>query len=123
MKQKKYKPFRANWQNLYTILISVWLMDFWTTVLALNLPRFKGVLTELNPLGNYFFSLGWWGYAIAFIYSFITIFCLSFFSCKLINRLKNEDFRANLYYGIMFLFILLEGNAIYNNIIMMMRFW
>ena len=109
------------WADLFTILISVWVVDFITTILALNLKIFDGQFQELNPFSAWLFGFGFWGWVIAFAYSTITFFLLSFFSCKLLKRLKSEDYKRNLYYAILFFFIVVEGNAIFNNITLMFQ--
>jgi len=108
--------FIPNWKNLYIIFMSIWSIDFFTTIIALNLPRYAGKLQEINPLSAWFYSFGFIGWIGAFLYSMITLFILSWCACKLLNKLKSQDYKRNLYYVIIIVFIVLEGNAIFNNI-------
>ena len=112
--------FKAKAKDLFYIFFSIWCVDFLTTILALNLSMFEGKFYEMNPLSNWFFSFGLIGWIGAFVFSFITISLLCFLETKLINRVRNENMRFNLYILLIFLFVLFEGNVIVNNINLML---
>jgi len=114
--------FIPNWKNLYMIFISIWGIDFFTTIIALNLPRYAGKLYEINPLSAWFYQFGLIGWIGAFLYSMITLFLLSWGVCKLLNKLKNQNYKINLYYAIIILFVVLEGNVIFNNLMMLLHY-
>ena len=118
---KQTNNFKANWKNLYIIFISIWCIDFLTTIISLNLPRYAGKLYETNPLSAWLFGFGFIGWVGAFVYSMTTIFLISYSVCWLLNkRIKTDDLRFNLYLAVLFIFILFEGNAIFNNLGLLM---
>ena len=117
MEQLQKKLYKVS--DLFYIFFAVWCVDFVTTIVALNLKRFDGLFYEVNPLSNWFFSHGVIGYMGAFLFSFTTLLILSFFIVKLINSLKSEDLKVSVWLGMIVLFIIFEGNVIFNNITLM----
>ena len=112
--------FKAKAKDLFYIFFSVWCLDFFTTILALNLNVFEGKFYEMNPLSAWFYSFGLIGWIGAFCFSFLTIFIICFLETKFVNRIRNENMRFNLYILLIFLFVLFEGNVIVNNINLML---
>jgi len=104
---------------MFTIFAGIFSLDFLSTILALNLRRFDGMFYELNPLAAWFQSFGVLGYMGAFIFSMTTLYLLSFGICKLLSKIKNKDYQVNLYIFSIFLFVLFEGNVVWNNIMQM----
>jgi len=115
IKKLEEEKFNPNYITLYTIFILIWSVDFVTTIIALNLPRYKGVLYELNPLSAWFYQFGFIGWVGAFVYSVVTLFILAWCVCKLLNKLKSQNYKRTLYTAVIIIFVLLEGNAIFNN--------
>ena len=102
--------------DMFYIFFIIWLVDFMTTILALNLPALEGKLVELNPIVNWFHSFGFIGWVGAFFYSVMGIFLLSFFVTTLINYLKNETLKHNIWILVIGIIVMVETIAILNNI-------
>jgi len=115
LEPRKYKT-----SELFLVFFAVWCIDFFTTIMALNLKIFEGKFYEVNPISNWFFSLGLFGWVLAFMFSFVMLFIFSWGIIRLINKLKSEDLKFSLWIGVIVLFILFEGNVIFNNINLMM---
>jgi len=118
--EEKFIPNRI---KMFKIFMFVWSLDFLTTIIALNLDKYSGLLYETNPISNWFFSFGFLGYIGAFLYSLTTLFLLSWVICKLINkRIKSKGLKMNIYYGTIILFCIFEGSAIFNNIFWLVNY-
>ena len=111
------KVYRVS--DLFYLFFAVWCVDFATTILALNLSRFDGMFYEVNPLSSWFFSFGVIGWMGAFLFSFTTLLVISFLIIKLINSMKSEDAKFSLWIGAIVMFLIFEGNVIFNNIMLM----
>ncbi|GAH06432.1 unnamed protein product [marine sediment metagenome] len=107
------KITKYNYKNLFYLISLVWVVDFILTIIALN---FKEGLYEYNFISAFFYSNGIIGYIINFILCMSILFFMSFFVCKLINRLKGERYKKILWYVVITLFLLTEGVIIINNI-------
>lgn len=104
-------------KTIFLIMFSIWCLDYLTTFIALNF--FKGFY-ERNKIFSELFLIGWNGWALVFIISFIIIFILSFFMYKTsefgVKITKKEKVgKIIVYIGVGFFFVL-EFYAVINNI-------
>jgi len=105
--------------NMFIIFAFVFSVDFLTTTLALNLSKFEGMFVELNPIASYFQSFGLIGYMGNFVFSLILLYLVSLVICKLLTKIKNDDYRKNLYMGMIILYLFIELAIIGNTIWLM----
>lgn len=99
-------------RNIFLILASLFSIDFFLTVIALN---FREGLFESNPIPRWFFGFGIFGYIVFFILSMFLIFLLSVFIYKLSWNKYNKKPGLTERVGILS-FCILEGYVIINNL-------
>jgi len=77
-------------RGVFLILFGIWLGDFLSTVLILNL--INGVV-EINPLANSLFSLGWYGYLMMVGLAISVLLFASWLVVKQFNRISKKHNR------------------------------
>jgi len=118
-KIKKKEKSIYKFGELFSLFFSIWCIDFLTTIIALNFSLFEGKFVEVNPIANWFFSLGLIGWVIAFLYSLSIIALVSFLLIKLINIPKNENTKLSLWLLSIITFMVIEINIIWGNMTLM----
>lgn len=69
MENKKIK-----FQNIFLVVFGIWFIDFIFTAIILNT---KTGFEEATKLPAYFFSFGFFGWVFCFIFTTLSLFCLS----------------------------------------------
>lgn len=97
--------------SIFHLLISVWSIDFFTTIIALRSDH----LFESNFIANYFFSFGLLGYMAFFIVTSIILFLASVLIFKLSNY-RNNTHSEFIQAVAITIFYILEVQTILNNV-------
>jgi len=104
--------------TIFKIIFGIWLLDFISTIIALNF--FDGLI-ETTKLPSYLFSLGWYGYILCLFLTALVLFTLSMFIYKshdyILIKFKNDGMAFLLCYLSIGIFVMMEFFVIVNNII------